>query len=234
MLKPAIPVHEDTRLEAVHQYHPSGAFDERVYGPVLDLARDLFGVQAAFMSFVERDQQLLPVRRGLDLCATEREVSFCAHAVAAEAMLVVLDAKLDPRFSDNPLVTGAPHIRFYAGAPLVSPDGHVVGTFCVADGKPRNAFGAAERRHLEQLAAVLLDRLELRRLEFEQTANQVRFENIAATSPDGIICADVEGRITFWNAAAERLLGYSAAEAVGQSLDLIELMRWMPPSARVV
>ena len=117
MLKPAIPVHEDIRLEVLHQYHPLETFDERIYGPVLDLARDLFEVPTAFMSFVERHQQLLPVKRGLDLSATKREVSFCAHAIAAEAMLVVLDATLDPRFSDNPLVTGAPHIRFYAGAP---------------------------------------------------------------------------------------------------------------------
>jgi diguanylate cyclase (GGDEF)-like protein/PAS domain S-box-containing protein len=221
MLKPAIPVHEDIRLEVLHQYHPLESFDERIYGPVLDLARDLFEVPTAFMSFVERHQQLLPVKRGVDLSATEREVSFCAHAIAAEAMLVVLDATLDPRFSDNPLVTGAPHIRFYAGAPLVSYNGHAIGTLCIADSKPRNSFGAVERRHLEQLAAVVLDRLELRRLEFGQAVNQVRFENIAATSPDGIICADVDGRITFWNAAAERLLGFSAAEAVGKPLDLI-------------
>ena len=221
MLKPAVPVHEDLRLDAVRQYHPSEPLDEWVFAPVVELTRDVFGVSSAFISFVERHHQLLPVTRGLDLCSTEREVSFCAHVIAADAMLVVLDAQLDPRFADNPLVTGPPHIRFYVGAPLVSHNGHTIGTLCIADSRPRNSFNPTERKHLEQLAAIVLDRLELRRLGFLQAVNQVRFENIAATSPDGIICADEEGHITFWNAAAERLLGFTSAEAVGQPLDLI-------------
>ncbi len=105
----------------------------------------------------------------------------------------------------------APYIRFYAGRPLISPSGHAVGTLCLVDTKPRNVFTATQRRHLERLRRLALDKLELRRLQMAGQVSQRRFENIAATSPDGIICADVEGRITFWNAAAERLFGHPAA-----------------------
>ncbi len=227
MLLPAIPLHENARLEAVRQYEPFKPFDDDAYASVLELACDMFEVSAAFVSLVDRHEQVFPVRRGLDLCGTSRDVSFCAHAVAQEEMLVVLDATLDSRFADNPLVTGAPHIRFYAGAPLVSPSGHTVGTLCLTDAKPRNAFSNAKRRHLRRLAEIVLDKLELRRLRLAGQVSQIRFENIAATSPDGIICAGGAGLITFWNAAAERLFGHSASEAIGQSLDLI-----VPPRMR--
>ncbi len=211
MLPSLVSVDEEARLEAVREYEPFKPFDDAAYAPVLELARDLFGVPTAFITFVDRDEQVFPVRRGLDLCGTSRDVSFCAHAVAREEMLVVLDATLDPRFADNPLVTGAPYIRFYAGAPLISPSGHAVGTLCLVDTSPHNVFTATQRRHLERLTQLALDKLELRRLQIAGQVSQRRFENIAATSPDGIICADVEGRITFWNAAAERLFGHPAA-----------------------
>ena len=221
MLLPTIPLHEEARLEAVREYEPFKPFDDEAYASVLELARDLFEVSAAFVTFVDRTEQVFPLRRGLDLCGTSRDVSFCAHAVAQEDMLVVLDATLDPRFTDNPLVTGAPHIRFYAGTPLVSPSGHVVGTLCLVDGKPRNSFPDASRRHLRRLAEIVLGKLELRRMQIAGQASQARFENIAATSPDGIICANEFGKITFWNAAAERLFGHPADVAIGRDLELI-------------
>jgi len=221
MIRAAIPVHEDARLAAVEEYDLSSPFGEQAYGPILDLARHVFDVPTAFVSLLGRDRQILPFRRGLDLCETSREVSFCAHAIFNEAMLVVLDATLDPRFADNPLVTGEPHLRFYAGMPLFSPSGHAIGSFCIADIKPHNAFGKEQRERLQELAAIVLDRLELRRVDAARQVGQARFESIASTSPDGIICANASGLITFWNAAAERLFGYSSTEALGHSIDLI-------------
>jgi diguanylate cyclase (GGDEF)-like protein/PAS domain S-box-containing protein len=218
---PPIPVDEQARLEAVRDYRPFAPFDDAAFAPALELARDLFEVHTVFVGFIDRDEQVFPVRRGLDLPLISRALSFCAHASGRDDMLVVLDATLDPRFADNPLVTGAPHVRFYAGAPLVSPAGRTIGTLCLVDDKPRNLFSTASRRHLSRLAGIVLDRLELRRLKLAGGVSQVRFENIAATSPDGIICADADGRITFWNAASERLFGHSAAVAVGSDMDLI-------------
>lgn len=148
-------------------------------------------------------------------------MSFCAHAIAREELLVVLDATLDPCFSDNPLVTGEPFIRFYAGVPLISPSGHAIGTLCIVDTTPHSAFDETARRQLRDLASMVLDKLELRRLELARQAGQARFENISAASPDGIVCVDQDGVISFWNSAAERLFGHSADDAIGRSVDLI-------------
>jgi diguanylate cyclase (GGDEF)-like protein/PAS domain S-box-containing protein len=216
-----IPVHEEARLEAVREYDPFGPFDDSSYHAVLDLARDLFEVPTAFISLVDRDEQVFPARRGIEVCGSSRDVSFCAYAVAMEDILVVLDAALDPRFADNPLVTGPPHIRFYAGMPLISPSGHTVGTFCLLDSTPHNSFAEPQRINLRRLAELSRDKLELRRLQVAGQIGQVRFENIAATSPDGIICADAYNTITFWNAAAERMFGHAASDAIGRNLSLI-------------
>ncbi len=200
---------------------PLEPFSDTAYASLLETAQDIFEVPTALISFVDRNRQLFAVRRGLELCETGRDVSFCAHAIGREEMLVVLDATLDPRFADNPLVTGEPYIRFYAGMPLVSPSGYAVGTLCLVDIKPRTDFADVQRKRLARLADMALDKLELRRLRAAGQVSQIRFENIAATSPDGIICASSEDRITFWNAAAERLFGYTSAEAIGRSLNLI-------------
>ncbi|MGI4801871.1 MAG: GAF domain-containing protein, partial [Janthinobacterium lividum] len=197
MLPLPVSVDEEARLEAVREYEPFKPFEDAAYAPILELARDLFEVPTAFISFVDRDTQVFPVRRGLDVCGTDRSVSFCTHAIAREGTLVVLDATLDPRFAHNPLVTGAPHIRFYVGTPLVSPSGHAVGTLCLVDTKPRNVFTTTQCRHLGRLAELALDKLELRRLQIASQVSQRRFENIAATSSDGIICTNAEGDITF-------------------------------------
>jgi len=218
---PPIPVHEEARLAALRPYDLSKPFSKDAYEPVMQLARDLFEVPTAFVSFVERDRQVFVVRSGLAFCETSRDVSFCAHAIAREELLVVLDATLDPCFSDNPLVTGEPFIRFYAGVPLISPSGHAIGTLCIVDTTPHSAFDETARRQLRDLASMVLDKLELRRLELARQAGQARFENISAASPDGIVCVDQEGVISFWNSAAERLFGHSADDAIGRSVDLI-------------
>lgn len=212
---------EDARVAALAEYDLIGSAPAPAFSQIIALAARLFQVPTAFVSLLDRDRQVFHAKVGLSLCETDREVAFCSHTIAQTDALVVLDAALDPRFHDNPLVTGPPYIRFYAGIPLHAPSGHAVGTLCLADTRPRNAFSDADRQILRQLADLTLDRLELRRLEVAQRASQSRFVQIASTSPDGIVCADAAGCITSWNAAAERLFGHTAAEAVGQPIDLI-------------
>jgi diguanylate cyclase (GGDEF)-like protein/PAS domain S-box-containing protein len=218
---PSIPIEEEARLEALAQYDLHTIKSVDTYLPLMQLARDLFGVSASCLSIVERDRQFFVVQSGFDLRETSRETSFCAHAILRNELLVVLDAALDPRFLGNPLVTGVPGVRFYAGVPLLSPSGHAIGTMCIADSKPRNAFDDNARRQLLEIAALVLDKLEIRRLDLARQAGQIRFETIAAASPDGIICADSDGVITFWNQAAAVLFGHTAEAAVGHSIDLI-------------
>ena len=212
---------EEARLSALAEYGLTADAAQLDVAPLLRLTSSLFGVPTVLLSLVERHRQVFAARLGIDVCQTDRSISFCAHALLGEDTLFVPDASLDPRFSDNPLVTGEPHIRFYAGHPLISPSGHPIGTLCLIDGKPRSKFTPAEREHLKQLAGLVLDKLEMLRLEKAQQESQARFQGIAATSPDGIICADHDGRITFWNAAAEKLFGYAPHQAVGRSIDLI-------------
>ena len=221
MRLPPILVAEDARIAALAEYDLVDSAPAPAFAQIVALAARLFQVPTAFVSLLDRDRQVFHAKVGLSLCETDREVAFCSHTVAQTDVLVILDATLDPRFHDNPLVTGPPHIRFYAGIPLQAPSGHAVGTLCLADTRPRNSFSDADRQILRQLADLTLDRLELRRLEVAQRASQSRFVQIASTSPDGIVCADATGHIAFWNDAAERMFGHSAAEAVGQPIDLI-------------
>ncbi len=212
---------EDRRLAALGEYGINEALTEPGFERLVQLAANVFEVPIALVSLVEAARQIFAARVGLDVCETSRDVSFCAHAIRGDDIMVVLDATRDDRFRENPLVTGEPNIRFYAGAPLRAPSGAKIGTLCIIDTKPHAAFGDAEHRNLNDLAALVLDKLELRRLELARRESQNRFENIAATSPDAIICADHQGRVTFWNVAAERLLGYSPAEIMGQTIERI-------------
>ncbi len=212
---------EEARLAALMLYGivPDGSQAE--FQTILDLAARLFDVPTVLVSLVERDRQIFAARLGMAVCGTSRSVSFCAHELDQDDVLVVLDPSADPRFSDNPLVTAPSGIRFYAGAPLRTPDGLTLGRLCLIDHRPRAAFSQADRKNLSALAALVFDKLEIRRLDRARTASQQRFDHVAETSPDGIICADHDGSITFWNGAAERLFGYSAEEARGRTIDFI-------------
>ena len=117
------------------------------------------GVPVALISFVDRDRQWFKSVHGLEIAETHREVSFCAHAVASREMLVVPDALQDARFADNPLVTGGPRIRFYAGLPLFIA-GSCIGTLCACDTRPRHVEADAVSL-LRDIAA--LAELELQR-----------------------------------------------------------------------
>ncbi|TXN39959.1 EAL domain-containing protein [Methylobacterium sp. WL30] len=212
---------EDARVAALAEYDLVNSAPAPGFTQIVALAARLFEVPIAVVSLIDRDRQVFHAKVGVASCETDREIAICSHTIMQTEALVVLDATLDPRFHDNPFVTGPSQIRFYAGIPLRTPAGHAIGTLCLADTRTRNTFSDADRETLRQLADLTVDRMELRRLEVAQRASQSRFEQIASTSPDGIICADASGRITFWNAAAEQIFGHGSTEAIGQSIDLI-------------
>lgn len=124
--------------------------DER-FDRLTRLAAALFAVPIALVSLVDRDRQWFKSSVGLDVPSTPRDVAFCSHTVQSGALMVVTDARLDPRFANSALVTGAPHIRFYAGQPIFADDGHAVGTLCIISPQPR-ALAAHERTLLADLA----------------------------------------------------------------------------------
>lgn len=131
---------------------------------VTELAATLFDTEIALVSLVAENRQWFKSRRGLEAAGTPRSQSFCSHVIEQERVMVVLDATQDERFAGNPLVTGEPGIRFYAGAPLQAADGVRLGTLCVIGKSPRAQFSAADRATLAQLAAIVMARLEILRV----------------------------------------------------------------------
>lgn len=215
------PVNDGARIRALDALELMGSAPEREFDRVVQMAARIFDVPIALVSLVHRDHQFFKARVGLDVCETSRELSFCTYAIMGQTAFVVADAHDDERFSANALVTGAPNIRFYAGFPLLTAGGHALGSLCVIDQKPRHDFSVRDEQILRDLAALLSEYIDQRCFAREGDELRSRFRHIAATSPDGIICANSRNLITSWNEAAEKLFGYSAQEAIGQTLDLI-------------
>ncbi|NDG75621.1 MAG: sensor domain-containing diguanylate cyclase [Synechococcaceae bacterium WB8_1B_136] len=158
-----IPPDEEQRLRDLQRHGVLDTAPDPHFDRIVQLASEVLGMPVALVSLVDRDRQWFLARHGLEAQETPRQMAFCAHAIAGDRVLVVPDALADERFNTNPLVLGDPHIRFYAGAPLRSPEGHNLGTLCVVDQKPRQ-LGAEQLEMLELMADLVMRELELRRL----------------------------------------------------------------------
>jgi len=157
-----IPKNEVKRLKVLWQYDVLDTVPEEVFDDLTDLAAHICEAPVALISLVDENRQWFKSRVGTSLKETSRDISFCAHAILNDDLLIISDASKDPRFSDNPLVTGPKKIRFYAGAPLITPDGHALGTLCVLDKKPRK-LRSEQKKALRVLARHVVSQLELRR-----------------------------------------------------------------------
>jgi diguanylate cyclase (GGDEF)-like protein/PAS domain S-box-containing protein len=148
---------EQDRLKALDSLDVLDTPAEQRFDRFTRLAARAFGVPIALVSLVDGERQWFKSRCGLDVAETPRSIAFCSHVVGQGEMMVIEDAKLDPRFAANPLVLGAPHVRFYAGQPLFS-DGQPVGTLCIIDRAPRR-FDEAQRQALRELAELVENEL---------------------------------------------------------------------------
>ncbi len=160
-MKADVPTNESTRLEALYDYRILDTLPESSYDDITRLAAEICGTPVALVSLVDSDRQWFKSKLGLVVSETSREVSFCAHAILGADLLIVPDAGQDQRFADNPLVTGAPHIRFYAGAPLITSTGEVLGTLCVID-RERRTLSSGQQQSLRALSRQVMAQLELR------------------------------------------------------------------------
>ena len=206
---------ESDRLAALRRYGILDTSAEEEFDDFSQLAAQICGVPISLISLVDAGRQWFKSKVGLDADEMPRDISFCGHAIQGYGIFEVSNALEDERFHDNPLVAGAPDIRFYAGAPLITPAGHAVGTLCVIDQSPRQ-LTVKQREALARLARQVTRQMELR-LEARQSEEQAAFQHsILRNAGAAIIAGSTEGVITHFNSAAEQMLGYRAEEMVGR------------------
>jgi PAS domain S-box-containing protein len=233
-LAAALPPDEEERLRALRALEILDTAPETSFDRITAAAARIFRVPVAIVSLVDRDRQWFKSIVGLPIVETSRDVSFCAHALLTpDEVTVVPDAALDARFADNPLVTGAPGIRFYAGAPLRTAAGFALGSLCVIDTVPRDVFSEEERATLADLAAVIVEMLGLRQAiqragaqdaarerkpaqgELEISHNLLRA--IIDGTDDAVFIKDRDCRYLLMNPAGADFFGCAPAEIIGRS-----------------
>src|SRR5580704_11653701 len=173
---------EEGRLRALRQYKILDTTPEQAFDDLTLIASQICGVPIALISLVDEDRQWFKSRVGVEAQETTRSVSFCAHAIHQQGIFTVADALSDARFRDNPLVQGDPHIRFYAGAPITTQDGHALGTLCVIDYVPRT-LTADQNNALMALQRQVTAQLELRRNLEEMRVVLEGIETLSALIP---------------------------------------------------
>ena len=180
-----IPTNEARRLEALREYQILDTEAEQIFDDLTTLAADICGVPIALVSLVDGSRQWFKSRIGVERKQTPRDMAFCAHTVMSNQPLYVSDAMADDRFAANPLVTGEPHIRFYAGFPLVNPEGHALGALCVIDREPRT-LTPKQQEAMRILARQVIASMEMRRVSARLASVLVDVKMLQSLLP---ICA---------------------------------------------
>ena len=212
-----LPVDESGRLDALRRLDLIGSPPEPAFDRLVRLATTLLDVPIAWISLVDADRSWFKARVGLDLGETSREAAFCSHTIAEDDgdLFVVPDTWMDERFENNPLVIGAPRIRFYAGRAVHGPDGQPVGTLSVVDREPRD-LSSRERLALLDLATLVEELIAPRAASDPQLAVRLESELEAARlmleyTADVIVVLDQEAQVKFASPSFERQLGHTAA-----------------------
>ncbi len=209
------------RLDALERLGLLDTEPEEQFDRITRLASLLLDTPISLISFVDSERQWFKSKVGLDVCATPREHAFCAHAISdtESEVFVVKDALLDQRFRANPLVTGDPHIRFYAGCVVRSPEGQPMGTLCVIDRQPRVLEGA-QMEALLDLAALVEQEIRLSAsltVAIDADAAQAQKSLVLSSLSEGVVMHAPDGRVVEWNPAAEEVLGLSGEELSGRT-----------------
>ena len=164
MLKAPIPPDEEQRMKTLREYQVLDTPPEAVYDDIAHVCAGVCDTPIALIALIDGTRNWFKARIGVDdeLTESPRDISFCGHAILREEIFEVTDAVIDERFADNPLVAEAPHIRYYAGAPLITPDGFKLGTICAIDVRPRR-LSEAQRDTLAALSRLVMRQLDRRR-----------------------------------------------------------------------
>ncbi len=232
MIPPATTTGEPERLAALRRLGILDTPPEPAFDDLTRLAAQICGAPIALISLVGADRQWCQSSHGLAAAGAPPDVAFCSHAILTpDVPMLVEDARLDPRFADNPLVTGEPHIRAYAGVPLVGVDGHALGTLCVIDRVPRR-LTADQLDALQRLARQVLSQIDLRqaaarlRLELHDVAaahgelarSEQHYRELVENAQGVILYHELDGTIRMINGAGCRALGRARADMLGANL----------------
>lgn len=232
-----LPLNEAERLKALERYAILDSSAEEMFDRITRMAARLFDAPMALISLVDKDRQWFKSCFGIEACQTDRDIAFCTHAILSSEVMVVRDAHQDERFADNPLVSGPPHVRFYAGAPLRTSDGFGLGTLCILAPEPRE-WSEKESLLLADLACIVVDEFELRsaveHLKQEVTATpdtdeapysrHEHFEPLIEDGGDIITVVREDGTIVYQSPSVARILEYRVDDLIDKNIfDYIHL-----------
>jgi signal transduction histidine kinase len=178
-----LPYNEVDRIAALYELNVLDSEPEKDFDDIVALASSVCGVPMSLVSLIDTDRQWFKARVGTDLIETDRDLSFCAHAILGKDLLVVPDARQDARFNDNPMVTSEGGVRFYAGAPLITTDGFGLGALCVVDSQPRR-LDIEQLQALRALARQVTSQLELRRYAVALANTTARLQELERRKDD--------------------------------------------------
>ncbi|MHB1514573.1 MAG: putative bifunctional diguanylate cyclase/phosphodiesterase [Acidiferrobacteraceae bacterium] len=221
---PAVLPRERERLAALRRLNVLDTAPEERFDRFTRIAKQLFDVPASLISLIDADRQWFKSRQGVSVCETPRDISFCAHAITQGGLMIVPDTHLDPRFSDNPLVTHEPLVRFYAGRTLEDEDGNRLGTFCVLDTRPRQ-LDAAGQQALNDLAACVERELGVVQSLYQSHTllkdQEVHLRAILDNVAGVILTLDAGGTVESINPRVAQVFGYVPDEVIGRPVGML-------------
>jgi GAF domain-containing protein len=210
-MKAPLPTNEAERLTTLKEYHILDTGAEQSYDDITTLAAHICEVPIALISIVDEARQWFKSRVGMEQQQTSREIAFCAYAILQQEPFIVKDAKKDQRFADNPLVTGEPHIRFYAGFPLINVEGLALGTLCVIDRQPRQ-LSAEQLKTMQALARQVMALLELRRVSARLADALDHVKTLQALLPICAWCKRIRDDKGYWDQVEAYIHKYTGAD----------------------
>ena len=211
-----IPKNEIERLEALKSYHIMDSLSEQEFNAITKLAASICGVPIALISLLDENRQWFKAKFGIDVDETPRNISFCQHAILDTKIFEVENALENPIFAQNPLVTSQPDIRFYAGAPLIDPNGYNLGTLCVIDTIPKR-LTEEQKDSLETLASEVVSLILLRKSKQDMEVAKNEMEAMLSGLQEGIVFQNTKAEIMRCNESAEKILGLSYDQMIGKT-----------------
>lgn len=211
MISSPLPDNEAARMEALRDYHLLDTLPEQAFDDITFLASMICGTPIATMSLVDSHRQWFKSKVGLTASETPRDHAICSHTILQKEIFVVENALLDKRFAGFDCVTGDPHLRFYAGAPLISPDGYGLGSICVIDRQPR-ILKPEQLAALASLARLVVTGMELRRVSAQLAAAAADIKTLSGLLPICSYCKVIRNDQGYWQQVEVYVREHSQAE----------------------